>query len=277
MKLTYDFLYYHSMVLILLCYLFRYDKGSCYLTCLYSFKGVSESTIRRIVDEGMKNEGKFVTPGKHRKGRPTKHIDDFELCAIRQKVQFFYTVQKEVPTLRKLLAVVKEDLNFDGSHELLRKILISIGFKYKKCQSNRLALIEKPSIASKREYYLKHILENRRLPEELQKNIIYLDESYIHESYNVTKCWQSTNIAGVQQNVSKGKRWIIVHAGSEKGFVPNALLIFSGKNKQEDYHSEMNAQNFIKWVTEKLLPNISEPSIIVMDNAPYHSIRTNKV
>ncbi|CAH0727893.1 unnamed protein product, partial [Brenthis ino] len=68
--------------------------------------GVSESTIRRIVDEGFKNGGKFSTPGKHRKGRPTKHIDDFDICSIRQKVQFFYTVQKEVPTLRKLLAVV---------------------------------------------------------------------------------------------------------------------------------------------------------------------------
>lgn len=243
----------------------------------FLFLGVSESTIRRIVNDGMENDGKFETPGKHRQGRPKKQLDDFDLCAIRQKVHFFYTVQKEVPTLRKLLAVLKEDLNFDGSHEHLRQILLAIGFKYQKCQTNRLALIEKPVIAAKREFYLKHIRANRELPEELKKNIIYLDESYIHESYKVTKCWQAINTPGVRLDVSKGKRWIIVHAGSEKGFVPNALLIFTGKNKQEDYHSEMNAQNFTKWVTEKLLPNITEPSIIVMDNAPYHSIITNKV
>lgn len=186
-------------------------------------------------------------------------------------------MQKEVPTLRKLLIVVKKELGFDGSHELLRQIVISIGFKFKKCQSNRLTLVENPIIAAKREYYLKQILDNRRLPEELQTNIIYLDESYIHESHKVTKCWLSLDIAGVQQDVSKGKRCIVVHAGSEKGFVPNALLMFSGKNKQEDYYSEMNAHNFTKWITEKLVPNITEPSIIVMDNAPYHSIITNKV
>lgn len=244
---------------------------------LFSILGVSQSTIRRIVDEGMRNQGNFGTPGKHKKGRPKKEIDDFDICAIRQKVHLFYTVQKEVPTLRKLLAVLKNDINFEGSHELLRKILISIGFKYKKCLSNRLALTERTNIASKREFYLKQIIENRKLPKELQKNIIYLDESYIHESYKVTKCWQALNIPGIQQDVSKGKRWIIVHAGSEKGFVPNALLLFSGKNKQEDYHSEMNAQNFTKWVTEKLVPNLTESSIIVMDNAPYHSIITNKV
>ncbi|CAK1603199.1 unnamed protein product [Parnassius mnemosyne] len=98
----------------------------------------------------------------------------------------------------------------------------------------------------------------------------------MHESYKVTKCCQSINISDVQQDVSKWKRWIIVHTGSENDFVPNELLIFTGKNKQDDYHSEMYAHNFTKRVTEKLVPNITEPSIIVMDNAPYHSIITNK-
>ncbi|CAH2105950.1 unnamed protein product [Euphydryas editha] len=38
----------------------------------------------------------------------------------------------------------------------------------------------------------------------------------------------------------------------------------------------MNAHNFTKWITEKLIPNLHEPSIIVFDNAPYHSVITNK-
>lgn len=181
-----------------------------------------------------------------------------------------------MPTLRNLLPVVREELGFPGSREHLRKVLIALGFKYKKCQSDRSALMEKTHIAVKREQYLKIIMENRMLPEELQKNIIYLDESYVHSSYKLKKCWQSVNISGVKQNIAKGKRYIIVHAGSEKGFVPNALLIFTGTNKNEDYHSEMNKTNFTKWVTEKLIPNLTESSIIVMDNAPYHSVILNK-
>lgn len=181
-----------------------------------------------------------------------------------------------MPTLKNLLPVVREDLGFQGGREHLRKILISLGFKYKKCQSERTALMEKPYIAAKREKYLKIIMDNRRLPEELQKEIIYLDESYIHQSYKLKKCWQSINITGVREKVSKGKRYIIVHAGSSKGFVPNALLIFSGKNKNEDYHSEMNNRNFKKWVEEKLIPNLPNSSIVVMDNAPYHSVAINK-
>lgn len=238
--------------------------------------GKSVSTVRRIVDEGQKNQGKFGTPGKNRKGRSKTEIDDFTVCAIRQIVQFYYTVRKEVPTTRKLFATAKEELNITCSLETFRKLLHAIGFSYKKCASNRKGLIEKTHIAAKRENYLHSIMSNRNLPVELQKNIIYLDESYIHASYKVTKCWQSLKVKGVQQDVSKGKRWIIVHAGGANGFVPNALLIFSGRNKQEDYHSEMNAANFTKWVTEKLIPNLNEPSIIVMDNAPYHSVVKNK-
>lgn len=63
--------------------------------CLVFILGKSVNTIRKIVEEGEKNNGVFSTPGKHRKGRPKKDLDDFDLCAIRQKVHFFYTVKKQ--------------------------------------------------------------------------------------------------------------------------------------------------------------------------------------
>lgn len=39
-----------------------------------------------------------------------------------------------------------------------------------------------------------------------------------------------------------------MHAVSENGFVPNVLLKFCGKNKNGDYHSEMNKSNFTHFV-----------------------------
>lgn len=53
------------------------------------------------------------------------------------------------------------------------------------------------------------------------------------------------------------KRHIIINAGSDEGFVHNALLI---KSKLADYHDDMNATNFTK-------PSRNRPSVIVMDNA----------
>lgn len=39
---------------------------------------------------------------------------------------------------------------------------------------------------------------------------------------------------------------IIVHAGPEHGFVPNALLTFKSGTKSGDYHDEMNYMNYEK-------------------------------
>lgn len=104
---------------------------------------------------------------------------------------------------------------------------------------------------------------------------MYLDETYIHVNYKPKKSWQSPSSSKMVTNISKGKRFIIVHAGTEAGFIENGLLVFSSKSKSADYHDEMNAENFAKWVREKLLPNLTTPSVIIMDNASYHSIQIN--
>lgn len=49
------------------------------------FSGKSESTVRRIVNEGFKNDGKFETPGKHRTGRPKKEMDDCHHVEMLEK------------------------------------------------------------------------------------------------------------------------------------------------------------------------------------------------
>ncbi|KAL1487863.1 hypothetical protein ABEB36_015513 [Hypothenemus hampei] len=70
----------------------------------------------------------------------------------------------------------------------------------------------------------------------------------------------------------EGKRFIVLHAGTSEGFVNDAALIYSTKSQLADYHGDMNADIFFKWLKEKLIPNLNEPSLIIMDNAPYHSI-----
>lgn len=60
----------------------------------------------------------------------------------------------------------------------------------------------------------------------------------------------------------------MVHAGSEAGFVPNALLIFKSK---PETHDDMNFTNYEKWLRTQLIPNLSPNSVVVIDNAPYHN------
>lgn len=53
-------------------------------------------------------------------------------------------------------------------------------------------------------------------------------------------------------------------------------LIFEAKKSEGDYHSEMDSHNFEKWF-DRILPKLEEHSIVVIDNAPYHSRRKEKI
>lgn len=229
--------------------------------------------MKRIKKEGAENKGVWRSPGKKRP-HPSKvsNLDSFDIVTIRNKINEFYIVRKQVPTLRSLWAELKECINFNGCRETLRRILLANGYAFKKNKNERSLLVERYDICAWRHRFLRNISSKRAEG----KQIIYLDETYIHKAYKPKKCWQGPSTSGVIENISSGKRYIIVHAGSEKGPIPNSLLVFSSKSKMANYHHDMNATNFNKWLQEKLMPNLDEPSVIVMDNASYHSIIINK-
>lgn len=60
------------------------------------------------------------------------------------------------------------------------------------------------------------------------------------------------------------------------GFIPNALLMWKASSRTGDYHDNVNTEMFVKWLTEKLLPNLEPRSVIVVDNAPYHNTQADK-
>lgn len=243
------------------------------------FAEVGVTTLKKIKKEGSVNEGMWSTPGKKRPHKSSvSDLDSFDIDAIRNKINEFYIVRKEVPTLRTLLEELRSSIGFSGCRETLRKILIANGFEFKKNKNERLVLVERFDIAAWRHRYLRQIAAKRAEG----KPIIYLDETYVHKNYKPKMSWQGPTTSGAPQpspleHISSGKRYIIVHAGSETGFVPNALLVFSTKSRLADFHHDMNAENFNKWLKEKLIPNLHEPSVIVMDNASYHTVQKNKV
>ncbi|CAB3236879.1 unnamed protein product [Arctia plantaginis] len=244
-----------------------------YLEELSSLTDVSVITLKRIKKEGAVNEGVWRTPGKKRP-HPSKvsNLDSFDMDVIRNKINEFYIVRKQVPTLRSLLVELKESIEFGGCRETLRRILLANGYVFKKNKNERSLLIERYDIAAWRHRFLRTIASKRAEG----KPIIYLDETYVHKTYKPKKCWQGPSTSGIVENISSGKRYIIVHVGSEKGPVLNSLLVFSTKSKMADYHHDMNSTNFNKWLQEKLMPNLNEPYVIVMDNASYHSVIINK-
>jgi hypothetical protein len=43
-----------------------------------------------------------------------------------------------------------------------------------------------------------------------------------------------------------------------------------------DYHQEMNGPIFLNWFENQLIPALKSPSVIVLDNASYHNIKTEE-
>lgn len=185
----------------------------------------------------------------------------------------FIFSEKQV-TINKLNEELRRREIVDISYGSLRTLLFSLGFKYKK-DDNRRALMETSNIASMRAAFFRKYMENKN--SQFPRQLVFLDETWIFSKGSKMRSWQDDSVKSVRKPGGfDGKRFIVLHAGHCGGFVKNAGLIFASKSKKMDYHGEMNAEMFTKWVENQLIPNLEEPSLIVMDNAPYHSVELER-
>ena len=68
-----------------------------------------------------------------------------------------------------------------------------------------------------------------------------------------------------------------MHAGNrDEGLTDTCDLVFLAKAKDEDYHQEMTGSTFLNWFENQLMPALKHPSVIVLNNASYHNIKTEE-
>ncbi|KAM7286877.1 uncharacterized protein ISCGN_030589 [Ixodes scapularis] len=158
-------------------------------------------------------------------------------------------------------------------------MLKRLGFRY--CKRSRSAhLIECPNIIRRRRKYLRQIKKYRQQ----KRSIYYTDETWVSTGHiksqvcaHTTTGASEANRTGPKNLAAKGERLIITHCGSESGFVDGAAEVFRAKRHTGRITREMDGPHYVKWFTERLLPNLAPNSVIVMDDAPYHSLETEKV
>ena len=104
-----------------------------------------------------------------------------------------------------------------------------------------------------------------------------MDESFLHQKHSKEWTWfhpDHVDKNKVYCGKGKGQRLIIVHALTKDGLLYvdghqrrlddtwdlgeeealTAEWVFVGKVKKEDYHKNMNGNNFMKWVKQRLIP-----------------------
>jgi hypothetical protein len=70
----------------------------------------------------------------------------------------------------------------------------------------------------------------------------------------------------------KGNRLIVVHIGSEKGFMDSGSVGVESHSARE-YHEEITGEAFHEWF-QKILSNIDS---VLIGSASYHTVNTKKV
>jgi hypothetical protein len=111
---------------------------------------------------------------------------------------------------------------------------------------------------------------------------IYLDETWLYTNGSPVKLWIDENNMKANPKIvnTEGKRLTLLHAGCVDGFLEGCDLMLGTKIEHRDYHQTMNAVLFKSWVETQLIPainRIGKKCVIIMNNAPYHSVRTLKI
>jgi transposase len=215
--------------------------------------GVSIATVKRIMADHNRGVDFEVQEEIHR-GRPPKVLSDSIQTITREYVREANKEGLHI-TLEMLCQHIKDvTTKQEFSIRTLGRALDRWGFTFGKgVRSQRLK--EKDHVIAARRRYLRRKRANRK------NGSVIRPEGYFDDDGPL-----------IQKPTGKGERLIIINAITKEGWVPGAKLTFKSTKKTGDYHGQMNQELFTKWFTEKLLPNIQENSLIIMDNASYHNI-----
>jgi len=233
--------------------------------------GTGEATVRRIMAEYNKNKQAIPDDSSKPRGKPEYSIPQHLQPVVRQYIrsQNLQGFHVSIDLVSNHLKQIHPDYNFPTT--TLWRTLSRWGFTYG-TGKRRSALKERDYVILARRRYLRQKRLNRNPDGSFIRPEVYLDETFINKNHSNQFTWYSDEDGpDVNKPAGKGERLIIVNAITQEGWVDNAQLVFEAKRKTGDYHGQMDWDNFSRWFTDQLLPNIPKNSIIIMDNASYHN------
>lgn len=251
----------------------KYSKSALELTA--EATQFTEISVARIMAEFNKNKT-FAPPSQ--KGSSPYALDDSVKTICRDEIRS-HNINRDHLSLRTLTGILKENYEITVARETLRLNLSRWGIVYGPVLRHT-ALREKDYVVAARREYL---IRKRQLSKS-NRTFVFLDETFINKNYSGSDLswycndWEEDPLLDksygpyINKPSGKGERLIILNAVTENGWVKKAKLVFQAKSSTGDYHGSMDEENFTKWFTEQLLPNIPNYSVIVMDNAPYHNM-----
>ena len=230
--------------------------------------GMTVSAVRKIVSRSNTHSRSTpVTPASPR-------FDNFCVGAIRRYIHKTFAKKEHLT-----LSILFTELTAEGiipektSQTALWRLLHAMGFKFKLSQRKMYVRKETHEIVSRRIRALQALRQYRNEG----TMVVYVDETWFTTRMGHSREWVDTTEDVSSPNYSRqvppgeGERFVVIAGGTAAGFIEGSYLCYVAKSSHGDYHGEMNSDLFQRWLTTHLLPSLPEPSVLVLDNAPYHT------
>lgn len=214
--------------------------------------GLSRSSVSRTIRKGniMKLEYSKICfrPQEDKKHVRKKRIavDKTTEGIIRRKVIQYYNLKNEVPSIRKLNTILKEEKILQCSNEYLRQLLHKLGFTNSEKHSE--VLTEREDLVARRLSYLQSIQQYRAQ----NKSIFF---------FNDTSCW--ADYEHTHYNINTLPTFIVVHFSGSIGFTDSQIVKLKCKSSDQNE----NFKHFViyDWVKDAVLPKMPHESVVVMN------------
>ncbi|XP_064083514.1 uncharacterized protein LOC135199419 [Macrobrachium nipponense] len=236
-----------------------------------NFMGITSLSVRKIVHRNRS----VISHESAGKVFPIPQVfDNFTVGAIHRFVHEIFAA-KQVFTVRTLMTDLKTAtiIPETTSEIAVWRLLQDMGFRYKTSQRKMYLAKEPIDVVCRRIGALRALKRHR----EDGREIVYVDETWFTNRMSHNREWVDTAQPATSATHSRqvppgeGERFVVVAAGTANGFIEGPFLCYPAKSTSGDYHGEMTGELFIPWLTTQLLPLLPEPSVLVLDNVPYHS------